>query len=120
MTERRRQLGEWLGAHAGLDPASLQQVAGDASFRRYYRVSQKEGGTLIVMDAPPEHEDCRPFVDVTARLETAGVHVPHILEQDLEQGFLLLSDLGSRLYLDELNEKTVDRLYGDALGALAA
>ena len=70
------------------------------------------------MDAPPENEDCRPFVDIARALFDAGLHVPQILEEDLEQGFLLLDDLGDRQYLDELNGETVERLYGDALGAL--
>jgi len=71
------------------------------------------------MDAPPDREDCRPFVYISRLLRDLGLHVPEILAEDTAQGFLLLSDLGSRLYLDELNEANVDRLYGDALGALA-
>lgn len=70
------------------------------------------------MDAPPENEDCRPFVDIARALFDAGLHVPRIIEEDLEQGFLLLDDLGDRQYLDELNGETVERLYGDAIGAL--
>jgi hypothetical protein len=70
------------------------------------------------MDAPPDKEDCRPFVDVAARLETAGLHVPHIHAADLAQGFLLLEDLGSVSYLQALDETTADRLYGDAIDAL--
>jgi aminoglycoside/choline kinase family phosphotransferase len=72
------------------------------------------------MDAPPEKEDCGPFIDVTERLEGAGVHVPHIHAQDLEQGFLLLEDLGDIQFLDRLDEETAPRLYGDALSALVA
>ncbi|MEJ2321440.1 MAG: phosphotransferase [Gammaproteobacteria bacterium] len=120
MTERTRQLDEWLKAQPGLDPASLQQVAGDASFRRYYRVSAGDNVSFIVMDAPPEHEDCGPFIDVTKRLEAAGVHVPRIQAQDPDQGFLLLEDLGDIQYLDRLDAQTAPRLYGDALGALLA
>jgi aminoglycoside/choline kinase family phosphotransferase len=74
--------------------------------------------TRIVMDAPPENEDCRPFVDIARALFDVGLHVPQIIEEDLDQGFLLLDDLGDRLYLNELNEDTVERLYGDAIGAL--
>ena len=70
------------------------------------------------MDAPPENEDCRPFVDIARALFDIGLHVPEIIEQDLEQGFLLLGDLGDRLYLGELNEESAERLYGDAIGAL--
>ncbi len=71
------------------------------------------------MDAPPAQEDCAPFLRVTELLLELGLHVPRILARDAEHGFMLLSDLGSRLYLDELNEATVERLYGDALSALA-
>ena len=118
MTDRLEQLLTWLSGQPGLRPDTLEQVAGDASFRRYYRVVDADGVTRIVMDAPPEHEDCHPFVDVTARLETAGVHVPHIHAQDLEQGFLLLEDLGDIQYLDRLDQDSAARLYGDALDAL--
>jgi aminoglycoside/choline kinase family phosphotransferase len=119
MTDRFEQLVTWLSGQPGLRPDTLQQVAGDASFRRYYRVANTDGVTRVVMDAPPEHEDCHPFVDVTGRLETAGVHVPHIHAQDLEQGFLLLEDLGDIQYLDRLDQESAAWLYGDALGALA-
>lgn len=71
------------------------------------------------MDAPPDREDCGPFIHVSRLLLDMGLHVPEVIAQDAQRGFLLLSDLGSRQYLDELNENTVDRLYGDALGALA-
>ena len=118
MTDRLEQLVTWLSDQPGLRPDTLEQVAGDASFRRYYRVADADGVTRIVMDAPPEHEDCRPFVDVTSRLETAGVHVPHIHAQDLDQGFLLLEDLGDIQYLDRLDQKSAARLYADALDAL--
>ena len=106
-----RQRLDWSGAV--LEPASA-----DASFRRYFRV-QRGGESYIVMDAPPGKEDCGPFIHVTELFLALGLHVPEILARDLQQGLLLLSDLGKRLYLDALEENTVDRLYGDALGALA-
>jgi aminoglycoside/choline kinase family phosphotransferase len=71
------------------------------------------------MDAPPNKEDCGPFIAIAEAFINIGLNVPAIIEQDLQQGFLLLSDLGSQLYLNVLTEQTVDRLYGDALGALA-
>jgi aminoglycoside/choline kinase family phosphotransferase len=71
------------------------------------------------MDAPPSREDTRPFVQVSGMLAGLGLNVPQVIDEDPEQGFLLLSDLGSRPYLDALNDETVERLYGDALGALA-
>ncbi len=118
MPQREAQLRAWLESGCGLRGFRMAPASGDASFRRYFRVWPAERGSLIAMDAPPGHEDCRPFVDVTRRLEAAGVHVPHIHAQDLEQGFLLLEDLGDRLYQGELNEAGADRLYGEAVDAL--
>lgn len=117
MTEREQNLLAWLhaltGTHHELVPAS-----NDASFRRYFRI-RIDGTTRIVMDAPPPQEDCRPFVHVANLLHAAGMHAPEVIASDLEEGFLLLSDLGNTTYLDVLNEDNVDRLYGDATGALA-
>ena len=96
---------------------SINPASSDASFRRYYRVAF-EGKTRIAMDAPPEHEDCRPFIHVARVFLAAGVHVPEILEQDLEQGFLLLTDLGSTTYLNELAPHTASPLYLDAVDTL--
>jgi aminoglycoside/choline kinase family phosphotransferase len=70
------------------------------------------------MDAPPEREDCRPFVRVAGMLQEAGVHAPRVLAQDLGQGFLLLTDLGTRTYLEELNPDNAAQLFGDAADAL--
>ena len=70
------------------------------------------------MDAPPESEDCRPFVRVAGMLRGAGVHVPEVLAQDMDRGFLLLTDLGTRTYLDVLDETNADRLFSDAIDAL--
>ncbi len=97
--------------------ATLEVASADASFRRYFRVTNNEE-TFIAMDAPPEQEDCRPFIDVTNRLRNANVHAPEIIKQDLDQGFLLLEDFGSTPYLEELNDNTADQLYGDALKCL--
>ena len=96
-------LRRWLDRHAdrlGLVPDSLAPVSGDASFRRYFRLRTADG-TLIVMDAPPPHEDCAPFVRIAGLLARGGLRVPEILAQDLDQGFLLLNDLVSRLVIDE-------------------
>ncbi len=97
-----------------LTPASV-----DASFRSYWR-STGEHGNHIVMDAPPEHEDVAPWLDVAGRLEKAGVHVPEILATDVAQGFVLMEDLGNRTYLPELNGDSVDALYDAAMDALLA
>ncbi len=117
MTDRLSMLHEWLRVDLGLTNYDLQPASEDASFRRYYRVITA-GKTQIVMDAPPDKEDCQPFLDVTKRLLAADVNVPCVFAQDLQQGFLLLSDLGTRLYLGELNENRADRLYGDAITTL--
>lgn len=103
-----------LGNSVKLSPASA-----DASFRSYWRAKVGEK-SWIVMDAPPPQEDCAPFVAVASRLSQAGIHTPDVIEQDLEQGFLLLEDLGDRLYSDELDYDTVDDLYTDASRALLA
>lgn len=116
MTNRTDKMFQWLTSN-GYSVKELKPASSDASFRRYLRADLGEE-SRIVMDAPPENEDCRPFVDIARALFDIGLHVPKIIEEDLEQGFLLLDDLGDRLYLDELNEDTVERLYGDAIGAL--
>jgi len=115
--ERAELLENWLKQQFPDTPHSVTAASADASFRRYFRVGM-EGRTLIVMDAPPEHEDCRPFIHVAGLFGAAGVHVPKVLAQDLERGFLLLDDLGSTTYLDALDESTADRLYRDAIDAL--
>jgi aminoglycoside/choline kinase family phosphotransferase len=117
MTEREQNLLAWLHAQTG-ETHELVPASNDASFRRYFRI-HTDGGTRIVMDAPPPQEDCRPFVHVANLLHVAGMHAPDVIASDLEEGFLLLSDLGNTTYLDVLNEDNVDRLYGDATGALA-
>ncbi len=116
--QRLELVHQWL---SGLFPGQSHSVApasADASFRRYFRVTFDDGTSRIVMDAPPEHEDCRPFVHVAGLLQDAGVHAPKILAQELGHGLLLLTDLGSTTYLDALDESNADRLFGDALDAL--
>jgi aminoglycoside/choline kinase family phosphotransferase len=97
---------------------SFEPASADASFRRYFRVGLADGSTRIVMDAPPEHEDCRPFLKVAALFRDAGVHVPEVYAEDLAQGFLLLSDLGHTTYLNVLDANTAPKLYRDANAAL--
>ncbi|TAL74822.1 MAG: aminoglycoside phosphotransferase [Rhodanobacter sp.] len=100
------------------DPAlTLAAASSDASFRSYWR-TQHAGQSWIVMDSPPAHEDPRPWLAIGARLAAAGLHVPVVHAQDLGQGFLLIEDLGSRLYLDALDATNADDLYGAALDAL--
>ncbi len=125
---RTALLREWLREQLGEPPASqvpgasptMAPASADASFRRYFRVTLPDGSTRIAMDAPPEHEDCRPFLAVAALLKAAGVHVPEVVATDLAQGFLLLSDLGGTTYLDVLDAATAPELYRDASAALVA
>jgi aminoglycoside/choline kinase family phosphotransferase len=115
LAELTRWVFEDLGfVHSRIAPASV-----DASFRRYFRVTRGED-TYIAMDAPPEKENVGPFVSVARILLGVGLNVPTVLAQDAKRGFLLLSDLGTRQYLDELTtEDAAQTLYADALGALS-
>jgi hypothetical protein len=115
--DRLAELKHWLGQIVGSRDFTVQPASEDASFRRYFRVKVGDE-SYIVMDAPPTLEDCRDFVKIAKLLESHGLHVPHIFNADLTQGFLLLSDLGDTLYLSRLNRNSVDTLYGDALDAL--
>ena len=115
---RRDALARWLAPHLRGVPFTLTAASEDASFRRYWRATLADGATYVVMDAPPDKEDCRPFVRVARMLAEAGVHAPEVIAQDLDQGFLLLSDLGTRTYLQELKTGDPARLFADAIDAL--
>ena len=115
---RRAALEGWLsdrlhGARFALTPASE-----DASFRRYFRARLDDGRSFVVMDAPPDKEDCRPFLHVARLLRAAGVHAPEVHAQDLAQGLLLLSDLGERTYLAVIDDSNAPALFADATEAL--
>ena len=117
--DRLEQLQRWLDSLASNTYSNLQPASSDASFRQYFRVTDRQlGKSFIVMDAPPEKENCKPFIHVTELLRNAGVNAPAILAVDLKQGFLLLDDLGNRPYLNELNDDTADALYIDAIDAI--
>ena len=115
-SERDASLRDWLDKAAGVR-GRLEPLAGDASFRRYLRL-RRGRESLVVMDAPPDREDSRPFVHVAGLMRAAGVNVPRIHAADLERGFLLLEDLGSVSYLDRLDAASAPGLYRDALAAL--
>jgi aminoglycoside/choline kinase family phosphotransferase len=122
---RLAALAHWVAQTLQTTAFALAPASADASFRRYFRATLEQphvlapqAATLIVMDAPPPQEDCRPFVHVAALLHAAEVHAPAILAQDLEQGFLLLSDLGDTTYLAVLAEDNARALYLDAIDAL--
>lgn len=116
---RNQLLRDWIARQYPGESLDIQPASADASFRRYFRLQFADGRpSLIVMDAPPEQEDCRPWLKVGALFAAAGVHVPRVLAQDLELGFLLLSDLGNTTYLSVLNGENAPVLYGEALTAL--
>ncbi|CAN8142573.1 N-acetylmuramate/N-acetylglucosamine kinase [uncultured Thiomicrorhabdus sp.] len=139
MDERFQQICVWLEQLPLLAEHRFSQpvpASSDASFRRYFRIEldtpfiEQESAllgyhneSLIIMDAPPQHEDCGPFISVAQTLAELGLNVPKVLAQDLQQGFLLLSDLGTDTYLSQLNpndESRADNLYRGALSALVA
>jgi hypothetical protein len=115
---RLAELSRWVVDDLGFSGSRIEPASADASFRRYFRVT-RGADTYIVMDAPPEKENVAPFVSVARFLAGVGLNVPIVLARDVAQGFLLLSDLGSCQYLDELKaNREVDRLYAEALAAL--
>src|ERR1700719_117296 len=98
---RLAALTRWVVDDLGFAGSRIEPASADASFRRYFRVS-RGADTYIVMDAPPDKEDVAPFISVAQTLAGLGVNVPIILARDVPNGLLLLSDLGSSPYLDEL------------------
>ncbi|MFZ9405903.1 MAG: aminoglycoside phosphotransferase family protein [Burkholderiaceae bacterium] len=123
MDARLDQLRHWLDALPAswqLDPGSIAPASGDASFRRYFRIKSPglDAGSAILMDAPPDREDCRPFLHAAAEFRASGITVPAVHASDLDQGFLLLEDFGSVTYLAVLDEHTAPALYGEASEAL--
>ena len=117
--DRHTQLQQWLESLAADTYIDLNPASADASFRQYFRVTNKhDGKTYIVMDAPPDKEDCHPFALVTDLIRGVGANAPDILAIDIKQGFLLLDDLGSKPYLDHLDDDTAEELYTDAIKAL--
>lgn len=117
MDKRLFEIECWAGNKLGQDINSIVPASSDASFRRYFRISVDDG-TYIIMDAPPDKEDTASFVYASAALEGLGLNVPHVFSRSEKQGLMLLDDLGSRLYLDELNDETAGQLYRDAISAL--
>lgn len=121
---RLAQLVEWLGTTNLVETGSLRPASSDASFRRYFRLDvvpalrDKIGATLVAMDAPPERENVPAYIHVAGLLRDAGVTVPVIVAQDVERGFLLLSDLGTTTYLQRLDADNAPFMYSDAVDAL--
>ena len=103
----------------GPNTPSIEPASADASFRRYFRI-RSAGAVYIAMDAPPEQEDCGPFLKVADYLKQIGLNAPRVIEKNVEQGFLLLTDLGSQQYLEVLrnDRDRAQALYSDAIDAL--
>jgi len=106
----------WLRSVLGDPAARLTPASADASFRSYW-CTEHDGQSWILMDSPPALEDPAPWLEMGARLAAAALHVPAVHARDLQQGFLLIEDLGDHLYLPALNAGSVDALYGDAMEA---
>jgi aminoglycoside/choline kinase family phosphotransferase len=121
---RQQDFAAWLAQTAptyGLLPETVRAASADASFRRYFRIDTEAGGSCIVMDAPPDKENCQPFVRVAGLMAAAGLRVPDILAWDQPLGFMLLNDLGTQTLLDVLdrdNPQANQSQYMDALAAL--
>jgi len=116
--ERQKQISTWLAALWPGRSCTLAPASADASFRRYFRATLDDGTTRIIMDAPPANEDCRPWLRVQKLFQAAGAHVPEVLAQDMERGYLLISDLGDTTYLQGLDAGNAASLYADAIAAL--
>jgi aminoglycoside/choline kinase family phosphotransferase len=123
--ERAAAFQHWLdglSAAQQLLPHTLRPASADASFRRYFRIDAA-GGTRVVMDAPPDKENCRPFVQVADLMAQAGLHVPQVLDWNEAQGFMLLSDLGSQTMMQAIDQERAAAnlsLYLRAVDALVA
>lgn len=117
--QRLAAMNDWISSIFDVAGCELTPASSDASFRRYFRL-RKGPKSFIVMDAPPADEDCLPFVRVAGFLEAMQLTAARIIEADMENGFLLLSDLGSEQFLDRLesNPEQADSLYSDAIESL--
>ncbi|WP_335957042.1 aminoglycoside phosphotransferase family protein [Acinetobacter bereziniae] len=116
-TQREHLIQTWITSVLSSDQFEINFLAGDASFRRYARITLNNK-TFMLMDAPPEKEDCRPFVAIDEFFDSNGVRVPHIVAKDLQQGLLLLEDFGDVLLSTQLNEQTVDAHYAQSFKQL--
>lgn len=118
MDFRLAALQRWLGVRFRDAPFTLAPASEDASFRRYWRLSFADGRSLVAMDAPPDKENCGPFLNVAKLFAAAGAHVPRIHAQDLDEGFLLLEDLGNTTYLNFFCDHDPEAAYAAATDAL--
>ena len=131
MPQRLQLLENWLQQTLGFTDYQIQPASSDASFRRYFRVTPKDvrsvnialpedfqDASFVVMDAPPFQEDVRPFIQIATMMSALDINVPRVLAQDSDNGFLLLTDLGSVQYQEVLTRETAQTLYQDALDTL--
>jgi aminoglycoside/choline kinase family phosphotransferase len=102
-TPRDQLVSDWVASRFPDQSVQITTASADASFRRYFRLTWPDGTTRILMDAPPDKEDCKPFIHVAGLLAKADLAAPRILDKDLDNGFLVLTDLGRIGYLDALN-----------------
>lgn len=116
-TQREQLIQTWIASVLGSDRFEINFLPGDASFRRYARI-KLNNKTFMLMDAPPEKEDCLPFVTIDQFFDQHGVRVPHIVAKDLDQGFLLLEDFGDILLSTLLNNDTVNTYYNQSFQQL--
>lgn len=115
---REQQAREWLDTNMPGASGSLVLLAGDASFRRYFRVTDTTGRSLVLMDAPPAKENCEPFLRIARHWHQRGVPVPAIIADDLEQGFLLLEDFGDMTLMRQIGDGDPDGLYRHCIDVL--
>lgn len=119
--ERLQALEKWLSpfvSHYALKSETLRRASADASFRRYFRIDSTDGKTYILMDAPPPKENIGPYLKVCALMQGATLNVPEIYEKDEALGFILMSDLGVKTYLDVLTEGNASDLFEGAIEEL--
>jgi aminoglycoside/choline kinase family phosphotransferase len=100
---RDQLVTDWVASRFPGQSVRITPASADASFRRYFRLTWPDGSTRILMDAPPEKEDCKPFIHVAGLLAKADLAAPRILDKDIDNGFLVLTDLGRIGYLEALN-----------------
>lgn len=115
--QRVLEAAAWAADCMGKENVDLVPVSADASFRRYFRFKTAKR-SIIVMDAPPDSEDSRPFIDISRRLRETGLHAPEILNFDLDLGFGLLEDFGDTLFRDIIDEHSVNRLFPELFEVL--
>lgn len=119
VTTREQALSAWVQQQLNDTALSIHPLPGDASFRRYARILS-QNKSYMLMDAPTDKEDSRPFVNIDHFFDQHGVRVPHIVAEDLNQGFILLEDFGDTLLSTVLNDQTADHYYGQAMQQLIA